>query len=259
MTPEQIEILQEQARQAILSHQSASVAMLQRALKLGWNRSNALMSQFEGELVSAPLHGGGRIVLPRVLDLTHTDHPVNTYWLRPEQLMAGEYPGAPDLAVARRKLQDFLNRGFTAFLDLTEAGELCHYEPLLAELARERRIDCEYRRMPIRDVDVPEHPRQMHDILEQIQRWLRQGRQIYFHCWGGVGRTGTVAGCYLVQHSYSGEAALAQLQLLWTRMSADKRRRKPESPETQAQRDYVLNWDAMETALYLEDQPDDLV
>lgn len=111
--------------------------------------------------------------------------------------------------------------------------------------------------MPIRDVDVPEDPRQMRAILDQIQQWLRQGRRIYFHCWGGVGRTGTVAGCYLVEHSYGGETALAQLQVLWTRMSEDKRRRKPHTPETKAQRDYVLNWDAMADGLYEEDHPDD--
>ena len=47
-----------------------------------------------------------------------------------------------------------------------------------------------------------------------------QGRKAYVHCWGGVGRTGIVAGCYLIEHGhYTGEAALAQLQLLWRRMS----------------------------------------
>lgn len=187
------------------------------------------------------------------------DRLLNSYWLQPESLLAGEYPGAPDQAAARRKLGDFLDRGFTAFLDLTVDRELSPYEPLLAELAQARGIDCEYQRLPIRDVDVPADPRQMRDILSQIQRWQRQQRKVYFHCWGGVGRTGTVAGCYLVQHGYSGEAALEQLKQLWTQMSEDKQRRKPHTPETQAQRDYVLNWDDMANTLYEQDQPDALV
>ena len=187
------------------------------------------------------------------------DRPLNSYWLHPPYLLAGEYPGAPDPAAARRKLEDFLDRGFTAFLDLTVANELSPYEPLLAELAQARGIDCEYQRLPIRDVDVPADPRQMRDILSQIQRWQRQQRKVYFHCWGGVGRTGTVAGCYLVQHGYSGEAALEQLKQLWTQMSEDKQRRKPHTPETQAQRDYVLSWDSVANTLNKEGHHDELV
>lgn len=178
------------------------------------------------------------------------DRPLNSYWLQPGALLAGEYPGAANPAEARRKLGDFLDRGISAFLDLTEAGELKPYETLLTELAQARGIDFAYRRMAIPDVDVPGKPEQMRAILDQIQQWLQQGHRIYFHCWGGVGRTGTVAGCHLVDSGLSGEAALEQLRLLWTHMSEDKRRRKPQTPETQAQRNYVLNWDAMSDALY---------
>lgn len=231
------------ARDVVISQQSPSVALLQRHLRLGWSRCNELMTQLEGKLVSLPLFGGGRIVLPAVLDLTHSDHPLNTYWLVPQELMAGEYPGAPDPVVTRDKLGDFLDRGFTAFLDLTEPEELTPYEAVLRDLAQERGIDCAYRRMPIRDVDVPQESAQMGAILDQLHTWRMQGRKAYVHCWGGVGRTGIVVGCYLIEHGhYTGEAALAQLQLLWTRMSADKQRRKPHTPETEAQRRYVLNW-----------------
>lgn len=231
------------AREVVISQQSPSVALLQRHLRLGWSRSNELMTQLEGKLVSLPLFGGGRIVLPSVLDITHSDHPLNTYWLVPHELMAGEYPGTQDPVVTRDKLSNVLDRGFTAFLDLTESGELSPYEAALRDLAQERGIDCAYRRMPIRDVDVPQEPSQMSAILDQLHTWRVQGRKVYFHCWGGVGRTGTVAGCYLIEHGhYTGEAALAQLQVLWTRMSADKQRRKPHTPETEAQRCYVLNW-----------------
>ena len=245
LTSEQIDAMLPAAREAILATQSASPAMLQRVLKLGWNAASELMSRFEGELVSAPGPDGQRTILPRLLDLTHQAHPRNSYWVVPDSLMAGEYPGERDAWNTRRKLADYLRHGLDAFLDLTEAGELRPYEDDLNEVAREMGIDCAYRRLPIRDVDVPDQSGQMHAILNQIEYWRRQGRKVYVHCWGGVGRTGTVVGCHLVDYGLSGQAALEQLRLLWTRMSDDKRRRKPHTPETQAQRDYVLGWETL--------------
>ncbi len=248
LTSEQIEALLPAAREAILATQSASPAMLQRVLKLGWNAASELMSRFEGELVSAPGPDGQRTILPRLLDLTHQAHPRNSYWVIPDSLMAGEYPGERDAWSTRRKLADYLRHGLDAFLDLTEAGELRPYEDDLNEVAREMGIDCAYRRLRYRDVDVPDQSGQMHAILNEIEYWRRQGRKVYVHCWGGVGRTGTVVGCHLVDYGLSGQAALEELRLLWTRMSDDKRRRKPHTPETQAQRDYVLGWESLSQA-----------
>lgn len=242
MTPEQIDALLPAAREVILTTQSASRAALQRRLRVGWNAANTLLSHFEGDLVSPPGPDGMRMILPRLLDLTHQAHPHNSYWVMPNSLMAGEYPGDRDPLTTRRKLSDYLRYRITAFLDLTEAHELAPYEEILGEVAKEFGMDCAYRRMPIRDVDVPERPEQMRAILDQIVSWQRQDRKVYVHCWGGVGRTGTVVGCWLVDYGMTGDAALEHLRLLWTRMSADKRRRKPESPETQEQRDYVRRW-----------------
>lgn len=183
---------------------------------------------------------GQRVILP---------HPHNSYWVIPDSLMAGEYPGDRDELQTRHKLRRYLECGIDAFVDLTEARELAPYEQTLAEVATQTGIDCVYRRMAIRDVDVPEHPAQMRGILDQIEQWRRQGRRVYVHCWGGVGRTGTVVGCHLVDCGMDGQLALDHLRLLWTHMSADKRRRKPESPETEAQRNYVRNWAALSDRL----------
>jgi atypical dual specificity phosphatase len=48
----------------------------------------------------------------------------NTYWVVPDQFLAGEYPGARDPEEARRRLRRFLQAGVRHFIDLTEAGEL---------------------------------------------------------------------------------------------------------------------------------------
>ena len=166
----------------------------------------------------------------------------NSYWVTPHSLMAGEYPGNRNPESTRHKLGHFLDRGLNAFLDLTEAHELQPYEDTLHTLAQAKGVACTYRRMPIRDVDVPQQPAQMRAILDQIGQWRQEGRTVYVHCWGGVGRTGTVIGCHLVQTGMTGEAALEHLATLWTFMSEDKQRRKPHTPETPAQRAYILNW-----------------
>jgi hypothetical protein len=68
----------------------------------------------------------------------------------------------------------------------------------------------EYRRCTIVDFGVPS-PQEMTAILDVLDAALAAGRVVYLHCWGGVGRTGTVVGCYLVRHGMRGEEALAAL------------------------------------------------
>ena len=44
---------------------------------------------------------------------------------------------------------------------------------------------------------------------------LGEGRTVYVHCWGGIGRTGTVVGCWLVRHGLTGRGALDQIADWW--------------------------------------------
>ena len=46
---------------------------------------------------------------------------------------------------------------------------------------------------------IPEHH---HPLLDAIDDHLRGGGNVYAHCWGGKGRTGTVVGCWLIRHGY---------------------------------------------------------
>ena len=63
---------------------------------------------------------------------------------------------------------------------------------------------------------------------------------MYVHCWGGVGRTGTIIGCWLSRHHEPGQAALDKLKELWKKNP--KRHRRPRSPENDLQDDYILTW-----------------
>ena len=171
----------------------------------------------------------------------HPDRPdSNSYWVKPGQLLAGEYPGAKNEAAARQKLARFLDAGLTFFIDLTEPHELEPYEAMLKKEAAARGLAVEYRRFPIRDAGLPKTARQMVDILNTIDQAIAAGHAVYVHCWGGIGRTGTVIGCHLVRHGRSGDEALQEIARLWHFM--EKRHRRPHSPETAEQVEFVRRW-----------------
>ena len=152
----------------------------------------------------------------------------NTYWVVPSRLLAGEYPGDKGVAVARAKLRAMLQGGVTHFVDLTRAGELVAYDALLREEARGLGVSAVYERHPIADISVPQTPAEMAAILDAIDSALDVGGMVYVHCWGGVGRTGTVVGCWLVRHGHTGTGALAQVAEWWR--GVEKADRKPDSP-----------------------------
>jgi ADP-ribosyl-[dinitrogen reductase] hydrolase len=97
--------------------------------------------------------------------------------------------------------------------------------------------------MAIHDLGVP-NVAGMQRILDFLDAEDAAGGMVYLHCWGGVGRTDTVVGCHLVRRGYSGEEALALIAELWTSMA--KRNRHPLSPETEQQRKFVRDWEAVE-------------
>ena len=164
----------------------------------------------------------------------------DSYWVSPD-FLAGEYPGSRQEAEAREKLQALLAAGIDFFVDLTEEVErnvsLKPYQKLLDEEAARLGKQVEYHRISIRDVEVPT-PEVMEKILDTIDAALSAGHKVYIHCWGGIGRTGTVVGCYMVRHGLTGEAAIRKI--------AELRKGTPDewktAPQTRAQREMILNW-----------------
>ena len=164
----------------------------------------------------------------------------NSYWVKPGRFAAGEYPGAMDSGQAVRKLEALLDAGIGHFIDLTETGELVPYAGIADQTAGSLGLQVEWERHPIPDLSVPRTREQMTRILDGIDDALSKGRTVYIHCWGGVGRTGTVVGCWLVRHGHPGDEALHEIAERWKRM--EKAYRIPRSPETREQCDYVRNW-----------------
>ena len=171
---------------------------------------------------------------------TDTRPHANCYWIEEGRFIAGEYPGRVEEAASRISVQRHLSRGITFFLDLTEKHQLSPYGQHLPEIHPESGKTIVYRRMPIRDVSIPESPEKMVAILDCIDRALAESHVVYLHCWGGVGRTGTVVGCHLVRKGRTGEGALLELAGFWR--TVEKRHKRPESPETDSQKDYVRDW-----------------
>jgi protein-tyrosine phosphatase len=69
---------------------------------------------------------------------------------------------------------------------------------------------------------------------------LESGGKVYVHCRAGIGRTGTVAATWLVSQGLTGEDALQLLSQKW--QATDKSANVLHSPETEAQRQFVLAW-----------------
>lgn len=176
----------------------------------------------------------------------------NAYVVPGTTLVAGEYPGTyPGRAgpSQEEKLGRLLDAGITTVIDLTRPEDrMVPYETALRQIADERGVALTIHRRPIRDMGICE-PDYMREVLDTIDTALAAGEGVYLHCWGGVGRTGTVVGCHLVRHGASGEEALTAVQRLFGTMSTTKVQRHPEgSPQTSAQRNVVRTWAANDRA-----------
>ncbi len=162
-----------------------------------------------------------------------------TYWIAPGRVLVGEYPASVSRAAAMDRLRRFLGAGVTAFVDLTEQGELKSYEPLLPMQAPDgRRI--EYLREPIPDHGVPPSREAMRQILATVDGALEAGHVVYLHCRAGLGRSATVAGCWLADHGDRTTDPLDQLQRCWQQSA--KSRAWPTVPETAEQATFVREW-----------------
>ncbi|KAK0202942.1 protein-tyrosine phosphatase-like protein [Desarmillaria ectypa] len=169
----------------------------------------------------------------------------NSYWATP-LLLACEYPWTPKNP-CRPKLDSLLKAGVRTFIDLTENGELSPYANILCGRAAILGIDTatiEYHRFPIRDRSLPESVDYMYRVLDVIRDNEDRGRISAVHCRGGIGRTGMVVGCWLVQSGLArdGDEALQIIAREWC--TVEKCTRFPHSPETGAQFEFVKNFRA---------------
>jgi len=165
----------------------------------------------------------------------------NSYWIIPGRFLAGEYPCSRDHKSPAADLQALTSAGIRVFIDLTTSLDgLRPYRNVLRQLDPQ----AQHHAFPVPDMGTPLAEVTTCDILDEIDSALARDNGVYLHCWGGVGRTGTLVGCWLARHGLAGDAALQKLGELWSRCPKS---RVLESPETKQQRDYVLAWKEHQT------------
>lgn len=173
-----------------------------------------------------------RLIDPDAAETHKTKH--HAFWIKPCEFLGGEYPNVPGATEPPPILRSLMDAGVDCLIDLTEEGELEPYAQFLEGQ--------EHLRFPIRDVSVPKCKQEMAAILDAIDARLEAGKSVYVHCWGGIGRTGTVAGCWLARHGE--DNPLQKLQQFW--QNSIKANRGKQSPETGEQRRFVEHWKAGE-------------
>ncbi len=154
-----------------------------------------------------------------------------SYWLVEDKILAGPYPYNPGAEKPLEFLHFLKAEGIDSFVDLTEEDELTPYFKHLDD-------SIHYHRFPIEDYSICSHEL-MRTIQDHLKSELAAGRKIYLHCFGGIGRTGTVAGVFLVESGHTGVEALQELALLFKSSSNSA---WTTAPETIEQRKMVENW-----------------
>lgn len=169
----------------------------------------------------------------------NNDKPIFNSYKVTDWLWAGEYPGDRNEDAARAKLSQFRRFGITHFIDLTEDGELKPYKHLLD-------TDVKHLRFPIIDQYIPKSTESVRHLLDSILKVHNEdpNAKFYIHCWGGVGRTGTIVGCFLgyCQH-LDYDNAIAELKRLFEDCPKSASRISPENSD---QFDFIKRFIQME-------------
>ena len=165
-----------------------------------------------------------------------------SYWAVPGRILAGCCPGTIDPGTIRDQLSGLVDTGVTLVVNLMEVSEVElfqtffeTYESILPDLAKARGRVTRMVRFSIPDRCIPT-TEQMTSILACVRQEVNEGGLVYVHCLGGIGRTGTVIGCYFVEQGHP--KPLEQLQAL----TASEGAYFWPTPQTEEQRNFVVNW-----------------
>ena len=168
------------------------------------------------------------------------DGVVHGYWIDPGRILAGEYPGDRDPQRATEKISLLIDNGIRTFVDLTDDPHLVPYDATLDQIGQQRALSLERLHCPITDMGTIELEGYQR-IVDTIHSAAKRGG-VYFHCWGGIGRTGTVAGCLLVRGGLDAGAALARIDEL----RSVTRKASYAAPQTAAQRQVIADFAKLE-------------
>ena len=148
-----------------------------------------------------------------------------------ESIWAGAYLGAKMQSETIAKLQWVAHEQIDVIIDLTTpADRLEPYADLLPIYAPR----ATHYSFPIKDMGIPS-PAQLLAILDTITHAVAARKRVYIHCWGGIGRTGTVVACWYIRNALSATDALATLAQVRSGLERT-------SPEVVDQFTFVQQW-----------------
>lgn len=174
---------------------------------------------------------------PSVVPPWAHDDFLHGYWVEPGRILAGEYPGRRnDPRATAEKLNLLVDNGIRTIIDLTHPADgMDPYDTVLDQISDARDLDLRRISVPIPDMGIIETA-VYDDIVSTVRTSATRGG-VYFHCWGGIGRTGTVAGCLLVDSGLSGAEAVDELE----RRRSVTRKSHMAAPQTPEQMRIILD------------------
>ena len=168
------------------------------------------------------------------------DRLIHAWWVEPGRVLAGEYPGLP-LDGPRRmdeRIHVLLDAGIRTIVDLTSSADpLDPYHDKFLALGATRGLEVRHERRSIPDlgtIDLDGY----REVVEFIRSENAASRGVYVHCWGGIGRTGTVVGCLLAEPGETTDEVLARIAGL----RAGTRKADRRSPENDEQIAVIGAW-----------------
>ena len=143
--------------------------------------------------------------------------PRNFSWL-----IQGEIAGMARPMSMVADLEFLKDNGIEAIVSLTEI-------PLHKTLIEE--FGFEYKHIPIPDLASPAQE-QIEEFVFFVNNLTTSKKKIVVHCDAGIGRTGTMLACYLVNKGCSANTAISEV-----------RKKRPGSIETIEQEDTILKYE----------------
>lgn len=172
------------------------------------------------------------------MEPNHSKPYPESYWVIPDLFMAGEHPGGWDELETRRRIQGLLRCDILNFINLTHPDDrVTGYADVLEDEANGYLKTATHLNFPIPDRSILS-VQGMQTILDALDSKINAASPVYVHCQAGIGRTGTVVGCFLIRHGIDPDHILQEIERL--RSSVPSRWMR--SPESDAQVDYILSW-----------------
>ena len=177
----------------------------------------------------------------------------NSYWVVPGEIMAGAFPGSYEDFNAKLRLRYLFDEGIRAFINLQEEGEMAasgkgynenygeFFRIFLRNSGEEEIEGGAIRRFSVPDKNVPS-VELMKKILDEIDMLHAKKIPIYIHCWGGIGRTATVVGCWMMRHGLATRSTVLDEIFTLRQIGVDPAYMSLRSPETDEQERFVLAW-----------------